>query len=369
MEQKKKLYPFKLIPYTIHRAWGEERWDVADMGIVDSVISDGWLEGNTLSDIMETYLERVVGEGTYNYYGRQFPILVKSIDIKDRTPLQVHPDDEIAEQRYDALGKTELIYIISAEPGARLYLGFNRDVSAMELYERCLNGTVEEVLNEITPHKGDCYIIKPGTVHCTSGSMKIAGIQESSDLGFTLYDWLSCGHEEIAEDLSEAMDFIDYGKYSGEGAIRPEGHEIAEKLSECMQFQITKIKLSDALHIYTEKFESFIIYTCIEGEASIQVPVKDADGKEKMESHILKKSESILIPAETPDFFVVPVDRSTILLESTAGVLDDKDSYINPDTEPFLEDEDYEGLEDEDYERLEDEENDEGHHCCGHNHN
>ena len=104
MEKVKKLYPLKFQQITIDNSWGSENIGIADLGIEDSVVTDGWLEGNSMGDIMETYIERVVGESVYGYYGRQFPLLVKFVDIKGDTPVFVHPGDEVAEQRYDALG-------------------------------------------------------------------------------------------------------------------------------------------------------------------------------------------------------------------------------------------------------------------------
>ena len=138
---EKKLYPFKFIPVASRRPWGGsalvkelgksfvecdedgnehvigadeligESWELADMGMEDSVLSNGWLAGNTISELMETYLERIVGEDVYNYYGRQFPLLIKFLDINDKLSVQVHPDDEIAEERYDSLGKAEIWYV------------------------------------------------------------------------------------------------------------------------------------------------------------------------------------------------------------------------------------------------------------------
>ena len=76
-----------------------ESWELADMGLEDSVVAEGWLAGNTISEVMETYLERVVGEKVYNYYGRQFPLLIKFLDIQNKLSVQVHPDDQIAAER------------------------------------------------------------------------------------------------------------------------------------------------------------------------------------------------------------------------------------------------------------------------------
>ena len=120
-----------------------------------------------------------------------------------------------------------------------------------------------------------------------------------------------------------------------------------ETLVESSQFNVSKLHLADPLHIYTEQFESFIIYVCIEGAASIQVPSTKENGEAYMENYEFAKGETILIPADMPDFYLVPRDRSTVLLEALTRVEEEMDEYIDPNTEAFLEDEDYEGLEDE----------------------
>ena len=390
---EKKLYPFRFIPVASKRPWGGhdlmkklgkvfvecdeegneipvpadeligESWEIADMGIEDSVVSEGWLAGNTLSELMETYLEKVVGEEVYNYYGRQFPLLIKFLDIHGKLSVQVHPDDEIAAERYDSLGKAEIWYVMDAEPGAKVYMGFNREVSAQEFYDRCHNGTVEEVLNVIYPKKGDSIYVAPGTVHAAEGGLLIAEIQESSDLTFRLYDWGREFDPATARQthLEEAIDLINYGKFDEslykKGPLWEEecscGHEhhhhhdeVAEKLVETPQFNVTKINLTDPLHIYTEQFASFIIYMCVEGEASVQVPVENEAGQKGMENYVIKAGETILIPAQMQDFYLVPRDRSTVLLEAVTRPEEDLDEYIDPSTEAFLDDEDYEGLED-----------------------
>lgn len=406
---EKKLYPFKFIPVASRRPWGGhdlvdklgkefvecddegneivigpdeligESWEVADMGIEDSVVNNGWLAGNTISEIMETYLERVVGDDVYNYYGRQFPLLIKFLDINDKLSVQVHPDDEIAAERYDSLGKSELWYILDAKPGAKIYMGFKREVTAQEFYDRCNDGTVEELLNVICPKKGDVLFITPGTVHAADGGILIAEIQESSDMTFRLYDWGREKNPATARPihLEEAIDIIDYrpydpGKYrkgplwGTEASHVPccdheclcddhdHHHEhaakegdVVETLVESAQFTVSQLNLADPLHIYTEKFGSFIIYVCIEGAASIQVPSVKPGGEAFMDNYEFSKGETILIPAEMPDFYLVPRDRSTVLLEAVTRVQEELDEYIDPSTEAFLEGEDYEGLEDE----------------------
>lgn len=407
---EKRLYPFRFIPVASKRPWGGnalakelgkqfvecddegneiqigadekigESWELADMGIEDSVIAEGWLAGNTISEIMETYLERIVGEDVYKYYGRQFPLLIKFLDINDRLSVQVHPDDEIAAERYDSLGKAEIWYVMDAKPGARIYAGFNKEMSAQELYDRCHAGTVEDVLNVIYPKKGDVLFIAPGTVHAADGGLLIAEVQESSDMTFRLYDWGREFNPATARPLhlEEAIDIIDYRAFDpctyrkgplwgDECHCHEEGHEchcheeghechchhhenheekIAETLIERPEFCVTKVNLTDPLHIYTDQFESFIIYICTEGAASIQIPSTKENDEACMENYEFAKGDTILVPADMPDFFLVPRDRSTILLEAVCRPVDEVDAYIDPETEAFLENEDYEGLED-----------------------
>ena len=409
---EKKLYPFKFIPIASRRPWGGhdlvsklgkefvecdedgnetvigadaligESWEIADMGFEDSVIANGWLAGNTISELMETYLEKVVGENVYNYFGRQFPLLVKFLDVKDKLSVQVHPDNEIAAERYDTLGKSELWYILDAKPGAKAYLGFNREVTAQEFYDKCNDGTVEDLLNVVYPKKGDVMFITPGTVHAADGGLLLVEIQDSSDMTFRLYDWGREKNPATARPihLEEAIDVIDYkpydpGKYrkgplwgeetshipccTHECHCDDDSHEhhhhhehaakegdVVETLVESSQFTVTKINLSDPLHIYTEQFGSFIVYVCIEGAASIQVPSLKENGESYMENYEFSKGETMMVPADMEDFYLVPRDPSTVLLESVTRIEETLDNYIDPSTDPFLEDEDYEGLED-----------------------
>ena len=384
---EKKLYPLKFIPVPSRRPWGGsalvnqlgkhfvevdeegnetvlgddvligESWELADMGIEDSVVENGWLAGNTISELMETYLERIVGEDVYNHFGRQFPLLIKFLDINEKLSVQVHPYDEVAAERYDSLGKAEIWYIMDAKPEAKMYCGFNRDTTAQEFYDRCQNGTVDEILNVIYPKKGDVIFITPGTVHAADGGILIAEIQESSDMTFRLYDWGREFDPATARKmhLDEAIDVINYKAFDPAiyrkgplwGEESQEEDHMIQNLVECPQFNVSKIKLTDPLHIYTEKFESFIVYICLEGAASIQVPSVKENGEAYMENYEFKKGETIMVPADMPDFFLVPRDTETLLLEAVTRPAEEVDGYIDPETEAFLEGEDYEGLEDE----------------------
>ena len=206
MEQN--LYPLQFTPSETQRPWGREKWLLADLGFIDSEVGAGWLAGNTLSELMQTYLEKMVGDDTFEYYGLQFPVSVKVMDFDGRTPVFVQPDDTVAEQRYDSLGRTALWLVISADPDARMRLGFKRGLSAEELYALAQEGRLETLLNEIPVKAGDCFVLEPGIPFAFSGKAKVLEIAEASSLVFDLSD---------PEDLVEAFDFIGLGRYEVPG--------------------------------------------------------------------------------------------------------------------------------------------------------
>ena len=293
-DQNKSLTPMKFLPEVQEMPWGTVEYKLADLGFVDSMACEGWLKGNTLSDIMQTYLERVVGETAFEWYGTQFPVLVKRLTVKGRTSLHVNPDDETAEQRYDAFGKTALWYVEAAGPDARLYLGFKRPVSAGSFYKACLDGTVEELLQVVKPKAGERYLIKPGLLHAAQ-DVTLLEIAEASELWFRLHDW---GATERELHLEEAFDIIDL---QGKTRALPGKDEIATD-----QFTVNAISLTQALKSHRDEEDTFLVYLCVSGAAVLQ-----SEGA----NYNLKPGELVLVPAEVTDFFLLPADKGTELLE------------------------------------------------------
>lgn len=171
---------------------------------------------------------------------------------------------------------------------------------------------------------------------------------------FRLYDWGREFNPATARKmhLDEAMDIINYEKFDEsnyrKGPAWGNEEKDVEVLAERPEFTVTKYKLTEPLRVSTEKFDSFMVYVCPEGEAAISVQTPKG-----MDNYILHKGETILVPAEVEEYFVIPRDKNTTVLEAYVARHEDKDQYINPDTEPFLEGEDYEGIDKEDEEEEE----------------
>ena len=329
---EKKLTPMRFQPEKVERKWGIAEYRIADLGYIDSVALDGWLSGNSISDIMQTYLERFTGEVPFEYYGTQFPVMVKWLDIKGRTSLHVNPDDEAAEQRYDAFGKTTLWYVAEAGADAKLFLGFNREVTAEEFYRKCLDGTVEELLNVVKPKVGEHYLVTPGMVHAAQ-DVRLLEIAESSELWFRLHAW---GDEEAELHLEEAFDLIDFKPYRMP-VSQGDPEALTEKIAVTPQFSVSEIRLRNAMRIGAENNGSFLLYACVKGAGSLVV--------EGMNPLYFHAGDAIVVPAEIRQFTLTPEAVGTLLLEASLEPRHDKDEYIDPNAEPFLKGEDYDGLE------------------------
>lgn len=119
-----------------------------------------------------------------------FPVLLKLIDAKENLSLQVHPSDEEATVYEEGQkGKTEFWYILDAEPGAFIYLGFKSSCHQETIRKLVENGELESVLNKVYVQKGDSFLIQPGTVHAIGKGIVLAEIQENSNLTYRLYDY------------------------------------------------------------------------------------------------------------------------------------------------------------------------------------
>ena len=329
--EEKRLTPMRFQPEQVERKWGMVEYRIADLGYIDSVALDGWLGGNSISDIMQTYLERFTGEVPFENYGTQFPVMVKWLDIKGRTSLHVNPDDEAAEQRYDAFGKTALWYVAATGPDAKLYLGFKRDVTATEFYEKCLDGTVEELLNVIKPKVGEHYLVTPGMVHAAQ-DVRLLEVAESSELWFRLHAW---GDTESELHLEEAFDLIDFKAYRMPRPSKGNPDAVMEKLAVTPQFTVNEIRLRDTVRV-TDQGGSFRLYACVKGAGVVEV--------EGMDRLRFKEGDAVLVPAELKDFVLAPTDRDTLVLEALLEPRHEPDAYIDPSAEPFLKGEEYDGL-------------------------
>ncbi len=206
------LYPLQFAPRLKKLLWGSESWEISAVESDVSVVKGGLLDSNPLDELVEVYMGDLVGDKVYERFGEEFPLLVKIIEARERLSVQVHPTDEIAAARHGAYGKTEMWYILSREPGARLFIGFREGVTREVYAAAVADGSVGGLLNEVPVEPGDAFFIPAGTVHAIGEGIVLAEVQQTSDVTYRIFDWNRVGADGKPRELHTewALDAIDF---------------------------------------------------------------------------------------------------------------------------------------------------------------
>ena len=202
----KTLYPFTFEPVLLEKVWaGEllasvpknigEVWTVVDRSNHQSVISNGFLQGKTLKELIGKYPESILGKGKR---AKDFPVLVKLIDAGDRLSVQVHPGEN---NSTGSQSKSEMWYVLEAEETAEVYVGFNDQYPLSKIKGSLQSGEIVDLLNRSEPVKGDSYFIPAGTVHSLGAGNLVLEIQQNSDSTYRLYDWDRVDENGLGREL------------------------------------------------------------------------------------------------------------------------------------------------------------------------
>jgi mannose-6-phosphate isomerase len=123
------------------------------------------------------------------WFEANLPLLVKFVFTSERLSVQVHPDDDFAGVHEDSRGKTEMWYVMRADPGARVAIGLRESVGRERLREAAISGEIDRLLNWFEVQAGDAFFLPAGTVHAAGGGLAICEVQQNSDITYRLYDY------------------------------------------------------------------------------------------------------------------------------------------------------------------------------------
>lgn len=309
------LYPLKFKPQLLPKVWGSESWEVSCYGEHVSEVENGQLAGDSLQDLLETYMADLVGDSVYEIYGNRFPLLAKFIDAQDDLSVQVHPDDETAYDRHRELGKTEMWYVVDADEDGSLIVGFAQDTDMEELQEALEQHRVMELLQRVPVKQGEVLFLPAGTVHAINRGVKVAEIQESSDITYRIYDYERPGLDGKLRPLhiDEAIEVIDY-TVCEQPKVHYEPTELgAVNLVQDPHFTTNLLCFNHIIERDYAPLDSFVIYMCVEGEANIEAA---ECGEPPL--HI-GKGESVLLPACLNDVRLTPTTQNVRFLEIYVG--------------------------------------------------
>ncbi|MBS1502672.1 MAG: class I mannose-6-phosphate isomerase [Bacteroidetes bacterium] len=308
---KDKIWGGRKIKTYLHKDFGNlpncgETWEISGVKSDVSVVADGALKGQSLADILEEYKEHLVGKKVYAYFGNTFPLLVKFIDANDDLSIQVHPNDELAKKRHNSFGKTEMWYVIEADPGSTLISGFNQQVSEKIYVDKLNSGHIMDILNREQVHAGDVFFLPAGRVHTIGKGLLIAEIQQTSDITYRIYDFDRVDDKGHKRELhtQEALAAIDYNLYPDyKTKYKPEKNE-AVRLAKCPYFTTNLLDFNESTSRDYSHLDSFVIHVCVEGSYVIE-----CQGGQ----HTVKMGECVLLPATVKRSDLITIDGFKIL--------------------------------------------------------
>jgi mannose-6-phosphate isomerase len=304
-----KLYPLKFEPILKERLWGGtklgtrlqkaissditgESWELSGVEGDVSVVSNGPLQGTSLTSIIEQHAEELLGVSVVARFGKEFPILIKFIDAKQDLSIQLHPNDELAKERHNSFGKTEMWYIMDADKDANLIVGFNQDVTRERYAKSLEENTLLELLNYERVSKGDTFFINTGKIHAIGAGVLLAEIQQTSDITYRVFDFNRRDKEGNLRELHTelALDAIDYTRKDDFKVSYPTTVGRVNPMVQCPYFKTNFLKLENDFIQDTGDRDCFTIYMCVEGKAE----VANENG-----TTTLMKGETALLPAQS----------------------------------------------------------------------
>ncbi len=310
------MYPLKFKPHYHKKVWGGRRlaevlkkklpagrigesWEVADHPHGKSIIKNGRFAGMTISQLLIDNSKEILGGEKTTARG-EFPLLVKFLDARQKLSVQVHPDDKYSARKEGGeSGKTEMWYILEADPGAELIYGLKEGTTRKDFHLAVKEGRVVDLLNRIKVETGDAIFLSPGKVHAICEGIVLAEIQQNSDLTYRIYDWgrITEAGEKRELHIDKALEVIDFSI----SANRPlqtisleENNVKREILVSCPYFTVEVLTIEQLYQNETK--EGYHIFNVLDGTGFLRGGNFPAIN--------LERGDSLLLPASLGDYRV-----------------------------------------------------------------
>lgn len=273
-----KWYPLTFNPIYKEKIWGGtklntlkkvnpaipnlgESWELSDVGDDVSIVSNGALTGQSLKSLLNEHGKEIMGTRVFERFGTQFPILIKYIDAAQDLSIQLHPDDKVALEKHHSFGKTEMWYIMDADKGAGLTLGFQETSDKSAFAKAISSNNLPALLNNQKVTAGESFFIKPGFVHAIGAGVTLAEIQQSSDVTYRVYDYDRRDDAGNPRDLhiEESIAVADYDKATGYKLNYDETEKGRQELIKTSYFETDILQFNEEALIGLSTTESFTI--------------------------------------------------------------------------------------------------------------
>lgn len=305
-----KFYPLQFEPIFKERIWGGkklksvlnkdipsntigESWELSTVKGDISIIANGQWIGKNLMEAINEFPNEILGTSVYQNFGLEFPLLFKYLDAREDLSIQVHPNDALAKQRHNSFGKTEMWYIMQADPDSRIIVGFKEKSNANRYLESLKNQTLLSILDDVQVKSGDVFFLETGTVHAIGAGLVVAEIQQTSDITYRLYDFdrvdADGNKRELHVDL--ALEAINYNTVETKREYLKTLNQ-SNPVVNCPYFTTNFIPLDGEMAI-NKSGKSFTVYMCIEGNFEINIA---------QTKFSYKKGDTVLMPAAIQEY-------------------------------------------------------------------
>jgi mannose-6-phosphate isomerase len=325
------LYPLTFTPALKDYIWGgrnledlygrqlpptgpiAESWEISGHPNGPAVVDAGALAGQTLPEVLEALGTDLVGtRASWALERNKFPLLVKLLDAQKRLSVQVHPEDDYALANEEGeLGKTEMWYILHAQPGAQLIFGLRPGVTPEAFRQAVTDNELDKWLHHLPVKAGDAVFVPAGTVHAILGGIIAAEIQQNSDTTYRIYDWGRVGADGNPRPLhvDKALEVINF-QLIEPGAYQPvtvtsENGITRQEITRSDYFVVEEVALSPGA-VYAGRTDgaSLEIWGTIEGSSGLTWAGEPVS---------LPAIRFCLVPARLGDFGVRSVEAATML--------------------------------------------------------
>lgn len=315
-------YPLRFVPVYKDYLWGGRRlvdryareappgpvaesWEISAHPDGMSRVAGGPWAGRTLAELAAEHGCALLGD---RVGGDRFPLLMKIIDAADCLSVQVHPDDEAA-TRFGGAPKTEMWYLLDADPGAGVYAGLAEGATPERLRAAIESGRIGDVVMRHEVGAGDAVFIPGGRVHAIDRGCLILEVQQSSNTTYRIYDWgrLDARGEARALHLEEAERVTRWDDTESPlvraAPISGGGGDRRRLVHQSRYFRMERWDLTEACR-EPARPETFQALFMAEGHARLEWDGGVFD---------LTAGGSCLIPAALPGFSLDPRGAATLL--------------------------------------------------------
>lgn len=188
----------KLKPHFVEKIWGGDKIKEIFSLASNEKIGEAWIVSgikNNQSLILQK--EKEIELNSFyqnhkklfnNYKTANFPLLIKFLDAKEDLSIQVHPNDQQAQELENyPYGKSEAWYILNLDKNHEIIIGLK--TNNLNELKKINKNNWEKIINIKKVKIGSFFNIKPGTVHAIKGGTFVYEIQQPSDITYRIYDY------------------------------------------------------------------------------------------------------------------------------------------------------------------------------------